>query len=146
MTDINIAKCVYLARIAYHSDMPEESLKLMEEVAKTKKDDLTVEEYNLLFASFEKIITFKIDAYKTVKTVEDIELKNGNKFTERVSSLKTELYAEIVDYLNRGLTLLDKHLIPNTKNNDNRVTYLKIKGEYNKLMEELNKAEKAVIN
>ena len=70
MVDANYEKLIYLARITEQAERHEETIKYMEEIVKTKKEDLTVEERNILSAAFKNCVSARRSAWRSIYGVE----------------------------------------------------------------------------
>ena len=111
MVDANYEKLIYLARITEQAERHEETIKYMEEIVKTKKEDLTVEERNLLSAAFKNCVSARRSAWRSIYGVEVKEKTNESKFLHLVTDLKTLLETELSDLCNQMLSLIDNYLV-----------------------------------
>lgn len=130
MVDNPIENNLYLARISHLSGLPEEVIKYIEELIKLKNGNLTEEERNLLFSSLKNLINSRRDSWRTVNALESKEIKNESSLLPKVTELKSTLADEIKQYINKGIELIDNYLVKNANNNELKVMYAKIKGDY----------------
>ena len=130
MVDANYEKLIYLARITEQAERHEETIKYMEEIVKTKKEDLTVEERNLLSAAFKNCVSARRSAWRSIYGVEVKEKTNESKFLHLVTDLKTLLETELSDLCNQMLSLIDNYLVKKASSEESKVFYLKMKGDY----------------
>jgi hypothetical protein len=137
MTNKEIDNKLYLARICHLSGLPEETIKYVEEIIKLKNGNITEEERNLLFSSFKTLINFRRDSWRTVHALESKELKNKSSLLPRVTGLKASLTEEIKNYVNKAIELIDNNLLKNAVNNELKVMYSKIKGDYTRYIIEI---------
>ena len=142
MVDKEIENNLYLARICHLSGLPEETIKYVEELIKLRNGNITEEERNLLFSSFKTLINIRRDSWRTVNALESKEIKNKSSLLPRVTELKSSLTEEIKKYINKALELIDNNLLKNAKNNELKVMYAKIKGDYMRYIIELTPKEK----
>ena len=130
MKDNPIENYLYLARVSHLSGMPEEAIKYAEELIKLKNGNITEEERNILFSSLKTLINTRRDSWRTVNALESKEIKNQSSLLERVSELKLTLSNEIEQYINKGIELIDNNLFKEANNDELKVIYSKIKGDY----------------
>ena len=132
---------LYLVRICHMSGQHELVIKYIEELIKQRKGNLTEEERNLLFSALKSLINFRRESWRTVNALETKEKKNESRLLSRVSQLKSELFNEIFNYVNKGIQIIDNHLWKNANNDELRVNYAKIKADYNRYLLDLTPKE-----
>jgi 14-3-3 protein epsilon len=123
-------KLLYLARITEQSERHEETIKYMEEIVKVKKDDLNIEERNLLSAAYKNCVSSRRSAWRSIYGIEIKEKNNNSKYLGLVTELKELLEKELADLCDRMLKLIDNHLLKKTTSTESKVFYLKMKGDY----------------
>src|SRR5690242_8951108 len=94
-------KNLYLARVTEQSERYDETIKYMEEIVKNKKDDLTVEERNLLSAAYKNCVSSRRSAWRSIYGIEVKEKTNSSKYLHLVTDLKTVLEKELTDLCDR---------------------------------------------
>ena len=130
MEDNQIENKLYLARISHLCGLPEETIKYIEDLIKLKNGNITDEERNLLFSSLKSLINFRRDSWNTVNALESKEIKNKSPLLPRVTELKLSLANEIKNYIDKGIELIDNFLFKNANNDELKIMYSKIKGDY----------------
>ena len=133
---------LYLARICHLSGMPEETIKYVEELIKLKNGYITEEERNLLFSSFKTLINTRRDSWRTVNALESKEIKNQSALLPRIAELKLTLSTEIENYINKAIELIESSLLKAADNDELKVMYAKIKGDYMRYIIEIKPKEK----
>ena len=141
MTDYNYEKLIYMARITEQSERHEETIKHMEDIVKLKKDDLTIEERNLLSAAYKNCVSARRSAWRSIYGVEVKEKTNNSKFLSLVTDLKELLEKELNDLCNRMLGLIDNFLLKKATSAESKVFYLKMKGDYFRYLAEFTAGE-----
>jgi hypothetical protein len=142
MKDDPIENNIYLARVSHLSGMPEEAIKYIEELIKLKNGHITEEERNILFSSLKTLINSRRDSWRTVNALESKEIKNQSTLLPRITELKLSLSSEIEQYINKGIELIDNSLFKAANNDELKVMYAKIKGDYMRYMIELKPKDK----
>ena len=69
--------------------------------------------------------------------LESKELKNKSSLLPRVTGLKASLTEEIKNYVNKAIELIDNNLLKTAVNNELKVMYSKIKGDYTRYIIEI---------
>ena len=133
---------LYLARVCHLSGMSEEAIKYVEELIKLKNGNISEEERNILFSSLKTLINSRRDSWRTVNALESKEKKNQSTLLPRVTELKLCLESEIENYVNKGIELIDNNLLKVVNNDELKVMYAKIKGDYIRYIIELKPKEK----
>ena len=142
MKDDPLENNLYLARICHLSGMPEETIKYIEEIIKLKNGCISEEERNLLFSSLKSLINTRRDSWRTVNALESKEKKNQSVLLPRVSELKQCLATEIKQYINKGIELIDNSLLKCANNDELKVMYAKIKGDYMRYIYDITPKDK----
>lgn len=142
MVDANYEKNIYLARITEQAERHEETIKYMEEIVKTKNEDLTVEERNILSAAFKNCVSARRSAWRSIFGIEVKEKTNQSKFLGLVTDLKQILEKELDEFCYKMLHLIDNYLLKKASSDEAKVFYLKMKGDYFRYIAEYTSSEK----
>jgi 14-3-3 protein epsilon len=135
-------KNLYLARITEQSERFEETIKYMEEIVKNKKDDLTIEERNLLSAAYKNCVSTRRSAWRNIYGIEVKEKTNNSKYLHLVTDLKELLEKELATLCEKMLSLIDNYLIKKASSSESKVFYWKMKGDYFRYLAEFTSGDK----
>ena len=92
---------------------------------------LSEDEKTILNIGYKNIITNKRRAWRELIRVETEEKKKGNKKQQLYAQeIRLEVEEEIIKSANKVLEMLNKFLIPNTKNTENKIYFLKMKADF----------------
>ena len=69
-------------------------------------------------------------AWRTISAIQQKEEFKGSRFIEIIRQYRAKIEKELEDICNDVLRLLDDPLIPNSKNPEARVFFMKMKGDY----------------
>jgi len=122
-------KILNFARIYIKCNQPEDSLKHIQDIAKLKKDDLTIEEINILFGSLNSLIAKSKKQWEIICAIESNEIKKKSKFTNAAREAKEAVYKEIHDYIILGQGIIDHYLIKGAKSVELEALYYMHKGD-----------------
>ena len=123
-------KSLNYARIYSKCNQPEDSLKYIQDIAKLKKDDLTIEEINILFGSINALISKSKKQWEIISSIESNEIKKKSKFMNIARDAKESVYKEIYDYIIIGQGIIDHYLIKGVKSTDLEALYFMQKGDF----------------
>ena len=123
-------KSLNYARIYTKCNQPEDSLKYIQDIAKLKKDDLTIEEINILFGSINALISKSKKQWEIICSIESNEIKKKSKFMNIARDAKESVYKEIYDYIIIGQGIIDHYLIKGVKSTDLEALYFMQKGDF----------------
>ena len=146
MTDVNYTKNIYLARVAEKADCHEDTIKIMEELIKTKENDLNLEERNILCSAYKNLVSSRRSAWRSINAVEIKEKNSNSKLVQLITDLKLTLEKELKDLCNNILKILNEYLIRKAKDNESKIFYLKMKGDYFRYLSEFETDEKKTEN
>eukprot|EP01124_Arcella_intermedia_P020196 TRINITY_DN276_c0_g1_i1.p1 TRINITY_DN276_c0_g1~~TRINITY_DN276_c0_g1_i1.p1 ORF type:complete len:269 (-),score=59.28 TRINITY_DN276_c0_g1_i1:76-795(-) len=121
---------VYVAKLAEQTERFDEMVAAMKQVA-LLNTDLTVEERNLLSVAYKNVIGARRAAWRIISSIEQKEKSKGNEL--HVSAIKkysAKIHAELNDIVADVMDVLDNHVIPNATNDEAKIFYYKMKGDY----------------
>jgi hypothetical protein len=127
-------KILNFARIYTKCNQPEDSLKHIQDIAKLKKEDLTIEEINILFGSINALIQKSKKQWEIICAVESNELKKKSKFKNVARDAKEAVYKEIQDYTIQGQGIIDHYLIKGAKTPELEALYYMHKGDLQRVV------------
>ncbi|XVF53921.1 hypothetical protein PTKIN_Ptkin05aG0138900 [Pterospermum kingtungense] len=115
LDNLNCEQYVYLPKLAEQAEYYEEMVQFMQKLvlSSTSAAELTVEERNLLFVMYKKIIDSLCAAWRIVSSIEKKE--EGPKNEEHVvlvEEYRSKIKYELSDACTSILTLLESNLIP----------------------------------
>ena len=127
-------KILNFARIYSKCNQPEDSLKYIQDIAKLKKDDLTIEEINILFGSLNELIKRSKKQWEIICSIESKELKKKSNFRNAAREAKESVYKEIYDYIILGQGIIDHYLIKGAKSDELEALYYMHKGDLQRVV------------
>ena len=137
-------KLISLARITEQAERHEETIKYMEKIIEGKKEDLTIEERNILSSAYKSCVSSRRNAWRSIYGVEVKERTNNSKFLKLVEDLKATIEKEFFDLCDRVLKLIDDYLLKRASSDESKVFYLKMKGDYYRYLAEFTTGEKNI--
>ncbi|KAB5562446.1 hypothetical protein PHYPO_G00017850 [Pangasianodon hypophthalmus] len=139
------ADFVQKAKLAEQAERYEDMVACMREVTKTGHD-LSNEERNLLSVAYKNVVGTRRLAWRVISNIEN-NPEESDKKPEVVKEYREKVERELRDICNDVLELLSKYLITNSENYENKVFYLKMKGDYFRYLAEVApKDDKSAIN
>lgn len=125
---------VYMAKLAEQAERYEDMVKYMKNVATFKKEELTVEERNLLSVAYKNVIGALRASWRIISTMENKESDDAKK-NSNTADYRQTIEKELKDTCDDILKLLDEQLIgiQNTgvdKQAEAQTFYYKMKGDY----------------
>jgi 14-3-3 protein epsilon len=120
---------VYLAKLyeraERYPDMVKTINKFVELDPKLKR-----EERNILSAGYKNIISDKRASWRLLNSMEKKESKKNSPQVENIKTVKNSVEKDLTNIIDEVETIIDKYLIPNAIDIENKVYYLKLKGDY----------------
>ena len=129
MNDHIHQKMFTFARTFVKCGQPEGALKYIQDIAKLKKDDLSIEEINILFGSIRSLIKRTKKQWEIICAIESNENKKKSKYKVAARDAKETVYKEMYDYVILGLGVIDHHLIKNAGTPELEALYLMHKAD-----------------
>ncbi|EKX40191.1 14-3-3 protein [Guillardia theta CCMP2712] len=129
---------VYMAKIAEQAERYDEMVKATRSIAKMGVD-LTVEERSLLSVAYKNVVGTRRASWKIISSIEQKETDEEKLALIREYLAKVE--GELSDVCRDIISLLDKFLIPSAKEDEPKVFYLKMHGDYWRYLAEVASAD-----
>ncbi|XP_019098257.1 PREDICTED: 14-3-3-like protein GF14 phi [Camelina sativa] len=113
-------------------------VEFMEKVTEAvDKDELTVEERNLLSVAYKNVIGARRASWRIISSIEQKEESRGNDdHVATIRDYRSKIESELSKICDGILKLLDTRLVPASANGDSKVFYLKMKGDYHRYLAE----------
>lgn len=131
MTEKNLSRDEYVYQAKLH-ERAERFNDMVKSINNFVKLDpiLSNEERNILSAGFKNVISSKRSSWRLLNSLEKKEEKKNSKNLEYLREAKNKIEDEMRQICDDIQDTLDKYLVPNSKDNETRVFYLKLKGDY----------------
>ena len=124
-------KQVYLAMLAEQCNRYEDMMAFLEEMVKTKTEDLSSDERNLLSIAYKNTISLDRQAIRTLLAYESKEAKKAESpYLEYIREYKAKVQKELEDLCNKINATIDNNLLPKATTDEAKVFYHKMKGDY----------------
>ena len=124
-------KQVYLAMLAEQCTRYEDMMAFLEDMVKTKTEDLTSDERNLLSIAYKNTISQDRQAIRTLLAYESKEAKKTDSpYLEFIKEYKAKVQKELEDLCNKINATIDSSLLPKATTDEAKVFYHKMKGDY----------------
>jgi 14-3-3 protein epsilon len=130
-------KNVYLAMLAEQCTRFEDMMEFLEEMVKTKKEDLSSDERNLLSIAYKNTISLRRQAIRTLLAYEMKEKKKDNsQYLSFIVEYKKKVETELINLCQRIIGNIDKNLLTKATDNEAKVFYHKMTADYYRYMAE----------
>lgn len=132
-------KYYYLAQLYEKAAHYKEMFDIIEKLIKTDPQ-LSKEERKFITLAYKSALNPKRNSWFTVNNLEKKE--DQQKIKNYHKEVKNTIEQEIESICNKVINLLDEYLIPNSPNNESKVYYLLMKGDYLRYLCEIAKDKK----
>ena len=136
MTDFD--EQIYLARVAEQCERYDDMISFLQ-VLKNKKTDLSVDERNLVSVAYKNEVTIRRSAWRAISTI-----ANNTKYEQYADILKKyndDIVQEMEDICNEVCNLINI-FNDNADEDESKVFFYKMKGDYFRYMAEVTKGER----
>lgn len=124
---------INFARSAEQAERYDDMAKAMKKVVE-KEQKLTQEFRNLLSVAYKNVVGARRSSWRVICMIEQKAETENRKKTSK--GFRKDVEKELDSTCQEVLNLLDKYLLKNTENHEERVFYLKMKGDYWRYMAE----------
>ncbi|XP_061650890.1 14-3-3 protein zeta/delta-like [Phyllopteryx taeniolatus] len=129
------ADLIQRAKLAEQAERYDDMAECMKVVTE-KGEDLTNEERNLLSVAYKNVVGARRSSWRVLSSIE-AKTDTVEKKLQLVKEYREKVENELQEICNNVLTLLDKYLIGNSKQQESKVFYLKMKGDYYRYLAEV---------
>ena len=120
---------VYLAKLYERAERFDDMVKFINKFVELNPS-LSHEERNILSAGYKNVISSKRASWRLLNSLEKKEEKKNSPQLTYLKEVKSKIEKELTDISNVIQNVVDKYLVPNAKDHENKVFYLKLKGDY----------------
>jgi 14-3-3 protein epsilon len=130
-------KNVYIAMLAEQCNRFEEMIEFLEDMLKNRDKDLSSDERNLLSIAYKNSISSRRTALRTIMAYEMKEKKKENStFLPYILEYRKKVEEELTKTCYNVLSSIDTYLLKRAEDDEGKVFYLKMKGDYNRYIAE----------
>ena len=120
---------VYLAKLYEKAERYPDMVKTINKFVELDPK-LTRDERNILSAGYKNIISDKRASWRLLNSLEKKESKKNSSQVENIKTVKNSIEKELTNIIDDIQLIIDKYLIPNAIDSENKVYFLKLKGDY----------------
>jgi len=135
---------ILLAKWAESAERYDDMANYMQEVTKTN-NNLNQEVRNLLSVAYKNVVGARRSSWRVLSSLET-KVSNEEAKVNLARTYKAKVEAELTELCDTVLNLLNDYLIPNADENESKVFYMKMKGDYYRYLAEVaSEAKKASV-
>jgi len=120
---------VYLAKLYERAERFPDMVKAINKFIELDPK-LTKDERNILSAGYKNIISDKRTSWRKLNNMERKEEKKNSTEIANIREVKGNLEKELNRICDEIQNIVDKYLLPNASDSENKVFYMKLKGDY----------------
>ena len=120
---------VYLAKLYERAERFPDMVKAINKFVELDPK-LTKDERNILSAGYKNIISDKRASWRLLNSLERKEEKKNSSQIANIKEVKDNIERELNKICDEIQNIIDKYLVPNASEPENKVFYLKLKGDY----------------
>ena len=129
---------VYFAKVAENARRFDDMVDTMKLVVKSG-EPLNLEERNLFSVAYKSLVGTKRASWRVAAAVENREINSRREErSEIIRKYRKIIEKEYFDLCLEIFDLLDNYLIPNPENEEAKITYFKLKGDYQRYLGEIS--------
>ena len=130
-------KEIYLAMLAEQCTRYEEMVTYLENFVSKKGSDLNADERNLISIAYKNSISSRRSALRTIMAYESKEKKKeSSTFLPYIQEYRKKVEDELTKSCQSILASIDSNLVPKATDDEAKVFYIKMKGDYNRYIAE----------
>ena len=120
---------VYLAKLYEKAEKYNDMFKFVNKFVELEPK-LTKDERNLLSSGYKNIVSDKRASWRILNNMEKREEKKNSSQIANIREVKDNIEKELSQICDEIQKIIDKYLIPNAPDTENKILYLKLKGDY----------------
>lgn len=131
-------KNIFLARICFNMENYEDSLRYVDDMARLKETEFTLEERELFVSSYKNFIAQKRGAWRSLYKKESKYANDKHPNTNLINEIKKN-YEEIIFKASEKLIYnINTHIFPKLKSIDGKTFFLKVMADHFRYMAEIS--------
>ncbi|XP_065198808.1 14-3-3-like protein 2 [Sycon ciliatum] len=127
---------VQKAKLAEQAERYDDMAAAMKAVTENGKAELSSEERNLLSVAYKNVVGARRSSWRVISSIEQ-KAEGSDKKLALSKEYREKIEKELQDICSEVLVLLKDHLIVNSKTEESKVFYLKMKGDYHRYLAEV---------
>ena len=127
--NFNREEYVYLAKLYEKAEKYNDMFKFVNKFVELEPK-LTKDERNLLSSGYKNIVSDKRASWRILNNMEKREEKKNSSQIANIREVKDNIEKELSQICDEIQKIIDKYLIPNAPDTENKIFYLKLKGDY----------------
>ena len=124
-TSNDIETFIYLANVSHNHNEHNKAEYFINNIIKHKSTDLTQQEQHLFNTTYNNVTSNKLKLINILSNSNDSHMN-----IEYINAYKNKLITELEKICLNVITTIDEYLLPKAVCNENKVLYLKMKGDY----------------
>jgi len=120
---------VYLSKLYEKAEKYNDMFKYVNKFVELEPK-LTKDERNILSSGYKNIVSDKRASWRILNNMEKREEKKNSSQISNIREVKDNIEKELSQICDEIQKIIDKYLIPNAPDTENKVFYLKLKGDY----------------
>ena len=120
---------VYLAKLYEKAEKYNDMFKFVNKFVELEPK-LTKDERNILSSGYKNIVSDKRASWRILNNMEKREEKKNSSQIANIREVKDNIEKELSQICDEIQKIIDKYLIPNAPDTENKILYLKLKGDY----------------
>lgn len=130
-------KNVYLAMLAEQCTRFEDMIEFLEDMVRTKSEDLSSDERNLLSIAYKNTISLRRQSIRTLLAYEMKEKKkDSSNYLSFIVEYKKRVETELINLCQKIILSIEKNLVPKASDSEAKVFYHKMTADYYRYMAE----------
>ena len=134
-------KNLYLAKFCLEIEKYEDAIRYIEEIVKSKEEELSEEERNVFVMIYRCYITEKRNAWKTLYNQEEKEKITKSKYGTMINEIRREIEEVIKTTSERIINLINNYILKKVFSNEGKAFFYKVKGDYYRYLSEISYGE-----
>lgn len=121
-------KKIFMARVADQSERYQDMVQFLKEIIQESSEDVSTDVRNLLSVGFKNLISSQRSAWKTVQAIE--QNKKYQEYAQNCAEYKEKISKELEENCKKIINIVEKESLPKAADDEARVFYLKMIGDY----------------
>ena len=135
-------KNIYLAMLAEQCNRFEEMVTFLEDLLSSRDKDLNSDERNLLSIAYKNSVSSRRTALRTIIAYETKEKKKEtSNFLPYIQEYRKKVEEELFAKCKNVIKVIDTQLLKKAEDDEAKVFYIKMKGDYNRYIAEYASAD-----